>query len=319
MSAPVESLARSFEDALRRHLATGDEGSMHEAFELGRDALGRGLGVLDTVAALARALTAIAGGECGQSPVRLPAEAVEAFVLEALSPFEMAHRGIREANLALRHVDEAREEELRRIAHDLHDSAGQTFAPVHLALSGLAGRADPDAAEELARVRALLVRCEEQLRRMAREFRPTILDDLGLRAAIIDLATTIRARTGLAIALRGEIPLRLPPRVEIAVYRAVQEAFNNAVRHARASRIEVEVVLAEGMLRCRVEDDGAGFDPATVARQRASGGLGLRGILERVTALGGRLEVRSAPGRGTRLELEIPLEAMHADTSPDRR
>jgi len=319
MSATYDVLEREFETALRRHLAEGDESSLHAAYELGRGALARGLGVLDTVAALTRALAAIGSSARGGDPKPLPAGAVEAFVLEALSPFEMAHRGIREANQALQHVDESREEELRRIARDLHDSAGQMLAPVHLALAGLAGRADPDTAEELARVRALLVRCEEQLRRLAREFRPTILDDLGLRAAVTDLADMFRSRTGLAVAVKGEVPLRLPPRVEIALYRAVQEAFNNAVRHALASKLELEVGIAEGVLRCRVEDDGAGFDVAAVAPRRAGGGLGLRGIRERVTALGGRLEVRSTPGRGTRLEIEIPLEAMHADASADRR
>ena len=318
MNALPDSLERSFEDALRRHLAEGDEGSLHAAYLLGRGAIARGLGVLDTVAALTRALAAIGGTAGDRAPLPLPPATVEAFVLEALSPFEMAHRGVREANEALLHVDESREEELRRIARDLHDSAGQMLAPVHLALSAMAGRADPDTAEELGRVRALLVRCEEQLRRLAHEFRPTILDDLGLRAAIADLAETFRSRTGLAISLKGEIPPRLPSRVEIVLYRAVQEAFNNSARHARATRLELEVGVADDRLRCRIEDDGAGFDVASAAPRRAKGGLGLRGIRERVTALGGRLEVRSAPGRGTRLELEIPMEAVHADASPDR-
>lgn len=319
MSVTHDWLERSFEETLRRHLAHADESSMHAAYELGRRALERGLGVLDTVAALARALSAVAGGPEQGSPSRLPAEAVEAFVLEALSPLEMAHRGVHEANLALRHVDEAREEELRRIAHDLHDSAGQMFAPAHLALSGLAGRSDPETAEELARVRALLVLGEEQLRRLAREFRPPILDDLGLRAAIAELAGSVAARAGLVVEVGGEIPTRLPPRVEITLYRAVQEAFGNAVRHANASKVRLHVDHADGWLRCRVEDDGAGFDPSAPPRRPEGGGLGLRGIRERAAALGGTLEVRSAPGRGTLLRLEIPVEATHADARPDRR
>jgi len=318
MTLHAVPLDRGFEDALRRHLAHGDEESRNAAYQLGRGALEQGLGVLDTVAALARALVAIGNGPADGADPRLPALGVEAFVLEALSPFEMAHRGVREANLALRRVDEVREEEMRRISRELHDSAGQTFATVHLAIAELADRSGRETADELSRVQVLLVRAEEQLRRLAYEFRPVILDELGLIAALEELAASVASRTKLMVGVEGRLPARLPPRLEFALYRSVQEALANAARHARARSAAIRLRHEAGAVRCEVADDGVGFDPgASVARP--GGGLGLRSIRERIAAVGGTLEIRSKPGAGTLLEIALPLEVPHVDARADRR
>lgn|GEM_PF-2034729 len=199
----------------------------------------------------------------------------------------------------------AREEEARRIAHALHDEASQLLASVHIALDNLIQQV-PEHAGTLQEVHALLDRVETQLRRLSRELRPTILDDLGLAPAVEWLAQGVADRTGLAISVVAPSD-RLPPEVETAVYRIVQEALTNVVRHARATKVQVDVRRGDSTIRAVVRDDGQGFDvPATLAR-RGDRGLGLIGMRERVEALGGKLSIESRPGKGTEISLTIPV------------
>lgn len=318
MSAPAARLERDFARWLREHVATGDERSLHAAWTLARGELEAGSGVLDTTAPLLRALIAelAARGPVGANEIE--ACRSEAFVLEALSPFEMSHRGAQEAVSALRRIDEVREQELRRVAHELHDSSGQIFATIHLELSRLAARLDARAASELEHIRALLVRVEEHLRRLAHEFRPAILDDLGLVPALEHLAESVAHRGGLEVRVSGTLPRRLPPEREIVLYRVVQEALTNVLRHAGARTATVHVGRDGGAVTCRVEDDGRGFDPAEAA-QRRPGALGLRGMRERLATFGGTLTVDASPGRGTRLFLTLPVEVPHAGPGAGRR
>lgn len=240
-----------------------------------------------------------------------PGRELESFVLEALSPFEMAHRGARDANQALRRMEEIREGETRRLAHELHDSAGQLLASVHLALEDLARDLAPAARPRLERAQVLLVRIEEQLRRLSHEFRPTMLDDLGLVPALTHLASSVSQRTGLEIAVEGVLEERLPSPMETALYRIVQEALSNVVRHARASRGAIRVQRTEEAVTCTIEDDGVGFDLDASAVPGAATGIGLSGMRERAAGIGGTLEVRSGPGRGTVLAVTVPLEVSH--------
>jgi signal transduction histidine kinase len=201
---------------------------------------------------------------------------------------------------------QAREEEARRIAHELHDEAGQLLASVHIALDELAGQV-PERATTFQDLHALLDQVEGQLRRMSRELRPSILDDLGLAPALEWLAQGVAERTGLAISVAGP-DRRLSPAVETALYRVVQEALTNTARHARARKVEIEVREEGPTVGAAVQDDGQGFDVGAAMARRGDRGLGLIGMRERVEALGGTLDIVSAPGSGTRLSVSIPVE-----------
>jgi signal transduction histidine kinase len=200
----------------------------------------------------------------------------------------------------------AREQEARRIAHELHDEAGQLLATLHITLDGLAVEASPHDTR-FAKLRAVLDRVEAQLRRLARELRPTILDDLGLGPALEWLAQGLADRSNVTIAIAAPEG-RLAPEIETAIYRIVQEALTNAVRHGRPRRISVLVSEERSHIRTVVSDDGPGFDAATALARRGDRGLGLIGIRERAQALGGTLEITSAPDRGTELCVVIPWE-----------
>lgn len=199
----------------------------------------------------------------------------------------------------------AREEEARRIAHELHDEAGQLLASVHIALDELVAQA-PERSEALQRIHALLDRVEGQLRRLSRELRPTILDDLGLGPAVEWLAQGVSERTGVSITVDAPI-LRLPSAMETALYRIVQEAVTNAIRHAGARHMEIRVWQEDAMVHAAVRDDGRGFDAEATMARRGERGLGLLGMRERLDALGGRFELRSAPGHGTEVSVAIPI------------
>jgi signal transduction histidine kinase len=307
----VDGLQAECAKALEEHLAGGTEAALHTGYELGRRALAEGFGVLDIAALLHRTVRdlCVRARSCEESAGRM--RAAESFLVECLSPFEMAYRGARDAAAALRHINELLEEETRRIARELHDEAGQLLAGVYLALDDLARGAAGDTAHRLAKIRGYLEQIEVHLRRLAHELRPSILDDLGLRPALEFLAEGFAGRTGMKVTVRGACDRRLPPAIENVFYRIVQEALNNAARHARASCITVELRQGAGRLVCSVHDDGIGFDPEAVL-ERGARGLGLRGMRERLAPFGGTLQIHSAPGKGTEVRVTAPVEPSEA-------
>jgi signal transduction histidine kinase len=301
--------------ALRAHLDAGDERTRHQAYELGRSALADGIGVLDLALVLWRVLLK-------ELPARgdglWNARRTESFLLEILSPFEMAHRGAREASAALRTLDERREEQVRRIARELHDQAGQLLATVYLSLEGLRAHLAPGAGEHLDHVTGLLGQVEDEIRRVAHELRPAILDDLGLIPALRFLGEGVSQRSGIAVAVKGSAGGRLPRRIETELYRTIQEALNNVARHSHASRATIDVRNSGAEVRCSVCDDGRGFATTSAPAPGVPRGLGLAGIRERLAPLGGALEIRSRPGAGTELTIRIPIEVPHANPSAAR-
>ena len=198
-----------------------------------------------------------------------------------------------------------REEEARRIAHELHDEAGQLLASVHIALDELIAQV-PEPLHAVQRIHALLDRVEGQLRRLSRELRPTILDDLGLGPAVEWLAQGAAERTGVSISVHAPIN-RLPSAMETALYRIIQEAVTNAIRHAGARTMEIRVWQEDTIVHAAVRDDGRGFDAEATMARRGDRGLGLIGMRERVDALGGRFILRSTPGQGTEVTVAIPI------------
>lgn len=229
--------------------------------------------------------------------------------MESLSPYEMTHRAFGEANLALRRLNEMLEESAKRIAHALHDEAGQLLVPAHLALAEVADVLTGPHRERVQEIRGILYEIERQLRQLSHELRPVVLDDLGIVPAVEFLARGVSERTGLIIQVEGSTQGRLPSQIETALYRIVQEALTNVGKHAQATRVRICLEQEYGKVCCIIRDDGRGFNKSSVLETRGQQGLGLRGIRERLNAVDGRLQITSAPNQGTELAVMIPLEA----------
>nr|WP_246325374.1 HAMP domain-containing protein [Dissulfurirhabdus thermomarina] len=200
----------------------------------------------------------------------------------------------------------AQEEERARIARELHDQVGQSIASLMVELKVLQGVAGCEAARAgVERLRHTLTRELEGIHRLSVELRPPVLDDLGLAAALDLYVTEFMEQHGIEVDFTpiGVEEGRLPAPVEIGVYRIIQEALTNVVRHAEARRVTVILERRAGRIRGVVEDDGTGFVPGKVR----GGRVGLYGMEERAQLLGGRLHVDSEPGRGTMVVLDVPL------------
>jgi signal transduction histidine kinase len=206
---------------------------------------------------------------------------------------------------AVRRAVEAQELERARLARELHDETGQALTSILLGLKPLEQTADSDEARAtVASVRALVVSTLQDVRRLAVELRPSALDDFGLVPAVERLTDTFREQSGLRVDLEAQLgEERLPSEAETTLYRVIQEALTNVVKHANASRVSILLQRKSGGVVAVVEDDGSGFDPASI-RDDA---LGLAGMRERVALAGGRLQVESASGAGTTLVAEVPV------------
>ncbi len=193
----------------------------------------------------------------------------------------------------------AGEEERRRIARELHDEISQLLTVIQLSLEPMAEQAGG----KLDRVKELLTRTQKEIHRIIYDLRPSLLDDLGLAAAVKWYAASYLEPAGLQVALEVEDDLALPAEVEITTFRIYQEIITNILRHARAESVSIELYARGGRLVLAVEDDGVGFDPGEKVA-----GAGLLGMRERASLVGGRLDVDSEPGMGAHVALEIPLE-----------
>jgi signal transduction histidine kinase len=312
----LRSLRTTYAAALEAFLAGAGEESLARAYDLGRRALGGGLGVLGLIAVHEEAVAALVRGRRISAAGARLLSASGTFLAESLSPFEMTHRGYEEVVVALRSMNQRLEDEARRIAHALHDDAGQLIASVHLGLEAATNGLPARARARFDRVRGLLDEVERHLRRLSHELRPTILDDLGLLPAIEFLAQGVAERSGIPIRVTGAGHRRLRPAIETALYRVVQEALRNAVRHASARRVVVRLDQGADGVHLMVRDDGRGFDVRAVLRRRGARGLGLIAMRERLNEVGGELAIKSAPGRGTEIQISIPLEeARDADST----
>jgi signal transduction histidine kinase len=206
---------------------------------------------------------------------------------------------------AVRRVVQAQELERTRLARELHDETGQALTSMLLGLKSLEDRIDTDEGRvAAAELRELVVSTLRDVRRLAVELRPAALDDFGLVPALERLRDTVSEKSEIDVDVQSRLGgVRLPAELETALYRIVQEALTNAVKHADATRVSVTLTMRERAVVLVVQDDGHGFDPA-MAREE---GLGLTGMRERVALLGGRLVVESTEGAGTMLTAELPL------------
>ena len=225
----------------------------------------------------------------------------ESFAARAAIAVDLSEQVSRDS---MRRVVEAQELERARLARELHDETGQALTSILLGLKQLEqAEAAPATAAAIDSVRELVVSTLQDVRRLAVELRPSVLDDFGLVAAVERLADTFRERSGLAVDLEtGLGGTRLPAAAETTLYRVIQEALANIVKHADATHVSILLQRKGRTVLAVVEDDGAGFDPA-FSREDA---LGLAGMRERVALAGGRLQVESTPGAGTTLVAEVP-------------
>jgi signal transduction histidine kinase len=206
----------------------------------------------------------------------------------------------------LAQVISAQESERARVARDLHDQIGQSLTSVLLALRVLENTT-PGSTESTQRteeLRELVTDTLDEVRRLAFDLRPTLLDDIGLAAAIERLTEVLRSRLGLTVtADYGDLDdrVRLPRETETVIYRIVQEALTNVARHAGVANARIRFTRTSEAVVVEVHDDGDGFEPAHEA-----GSLGLAGMQERAALVNGSLRVESSPGEGTTVRLETP-------------
>jgi two-component system sensor histidine kinase UhpB len=216
----------------------------------------------------------------------------------------------------------AQEEERLRIARELHDGIGQTLTAV--AMQAERGAHSPHDAREAAllEIHKSIRHSIDDVRRIARELRPEALDDLGLTNALLTLCRRMAHHSGIRVQPELDVSRGmpdLPPETELVIYRVAQEGLTNAIRHAEATQITVALHVAEDRITLRVRDDGRGID-----RPLPGDTAGISGMRERALLVDAQLSIRSDPGAGTEVGLDLPLDEEHRahpteDQDPDRR
>lgn len=229
--------------------------------------------------------------------------------------FQAALRSEKRFRTLAKAVWKVQEEERRRLARELHDDIGQTLTALANQLQRIADDADAQdnvgLAQRLGEALEITRGALRDTRELSRLLRPTLLDDLGLDVALGWLARTLGERSQLTIEYSSTLgEQRLSADIETLVFRVTQESLTNVIRHSGADEAQVRLTRAGNLLRLQVSDDGRGFDPADLNNpERAGESLGVRGMRDRAELFGGRLEIHSAPGEGTRVMLVVPLEA----------
>jgi two-component system, NarL family, sensor histidine kinase UhpB len=211
-------------------------------------------------------------------------------------------------------VLDAQEEERARVARDLHDEVNQSLTGLLLRLEAAREEAPPELAGELAQIRALASRAMQELLALARQLRPTALDDLGLVAALAGHVGELSRQTQIETEFEatGELA-SMPQEVQLVIYRVAQEALSNAVRHSGAERVQVGLERRGSQVELTVADDGTGF-----TYEQATRGLGIAGMRERALLVNGDVQVESRPQVGTRVRLRVPIRVSDGERARDR-
>lgn len=218
----------------------------------------------------------------------------------------------------LRRLITAQEEERRRVARDLHDELGQDLGGLAFSLEAMERTwtsAPAAVRNQLRQIRALVAETTNRAYDLILTLRPSALDDLGLAPALRAHAERVLKDTDIQLQIDAvNLTRRLPPEIEVALFRIYQEALTNVVRHARANRVRILLAARDGMFEGDIADDGEGFDlPKIRANGGGPRGLGLLGMQERVTQWGGRLEINSRVGAGTQIQIHIPIPEADCD------
>lgn len=218
----------------------------------------------------------------------------------------------------LKRLITAQEDERKRVARELHDELGQALAALALRIETVKRMisSKPDQAKSLLEETQSLVNdSSERMYGLILALRPSVLDDLGLEAALRSQADRLLSNTSIAFELDAKhLTRRLAPEIETGLYRIFQEALINIVRHADAHRVSIRLAQMDGWFHGEIEDDGRGFDPQGIQPGADNPkGLGLMGMQERVAQLGGRLEISSQVGHGTHISIQVPLKGISYD------
>src|SRR5579864_8110298 len=208
-----------------------------------------------------------------------------------------------------RRVVEIQEEERRHLARELHDEIGQALTAIGISLQAIMRSCGSALLPRIEESVGIVDNAIENVRRLSLDLRPSMLDDLGLVAALRWYLDRQAQRVGYKARFKSDLDeRRVSPNVATASFRVAQEALTNVARHAQARRVFVSLRMRDGRLRMVVRDDGVGFNPDAILRRGTGGkGLGLLGIRERAALLEGCVAIRSTPSRGTRIELTVPL------------
>jgi signal transduction histidine kinase len=356
-------LVSRYRSALRSYLDHKDNRRLHSAYDLGCVALRSGMGVFDMARlheeTLAKALTR--GGSVRESAQQ--ARAAETFLLDALSPFEAARRGIPEAYVYLAQLNKtleertkalativarqlpmeealrasnqryfklfqqartmkqdirrhpakmilAQEEERKRVSRELHDEIGQVLAAVNVALGILKKQAGHNRTfqKQVAATQALLEQSMESVHRFARELRPEMLDLFGPFEAIRSYVRAFAERTGITAIIQSKVDLDgLDSEQEIVLFRVAQESITNISKHAQATQIHIRFRRLAQKICMEIQDNGRSFSVEDQLRVKGAKRLGLLGMQERVRLVRGDFTIESAPGRGTKVQVQFPL------------
>jgi signal transduction histidine kinase len=259
---------------------------------------------------LGERVLAVSAEPLGSLPRRVDAVLVRARdVTEARHAAEEEGRRER-LREALREQHRIQEEERHRLARELHDGVGPLLATLRLLLSRIDARPGSAAATLAKEADELAGAATDQIRRLALDLRPAVLDDLGLLPALLWLADLFTRQSGLRVRVvhSGIASRRFPAEIETALFRIAQEALTNAARHGGGGEAAVHVKRADALLCLCVSDTGTGFD----ADGERACGMGLGSMQERAELLGGSLVVRSRPGSGTTVEAALPLTTPEA-------
>jgi len=338
MNRGVPRLSRQYAATLRRYLVRQQEAFLQQAYELGRKAIASGLGVLDMARIHQQALESCLSRARSAEKIAGALRAAEIFFTESLSPFEAAHRGFRGANLELRQVNQAlqrrnaqlaalsrdlrnlssqvlhvQEEERKHISRELHDEVGQALTVLNTNLGMLQRNGTVDSAllkKKIANTQMLLAQTMKTVHRFARELRPAMLDELGLLPALRSCLKNFSERTGLHVRFAASPEAEhLNDDQKTAVYRVAQESLTNVAKHARASRVTVSIRKLSRGLQVEIKDNGKAFKVDRWLSGKGGKRLGLLGMCERVRLVNGRFAVKSRPGQGTTVSMEIPFKA----------
>jgi signal transduction histidine kinase len=204
------------------------------------------------------------------------------------------------------HLIQAEEEERRRIGREIHDEAGQSMLLLRLQLEMLEKSASPELRQPLGEARGVAERVINEIRRIIAALNPSTVEDLGLAAAIRYLSGRFRKLYPFKLKLRlGAYRAGLPRETEAAIYRVVQECYQNIAKHAAASQVNLSLRTTDRQVELNIDDDGVGFDVDSAVAQPKS--FGLKGMRERVALLGGSLEIQSSPGKGAAISVRLPI------------
>jgi signal transduction histidine kinase len=226
----------------------------------------------------------------------------ETFADRAAVAVDLSKRVARDT---VKRIVETQEAEQRRLARELHDETAQALTSILLGLKRIEDIAESAAVRgAVTELRESVVSALQDVRRLAVELRPRALDDFGLVPALERLTSGMAEDTGLAVDLEARLrEERLPEEIETTLYRVIQQALNNVVKHASAAHVSVVLAQRNGVVTAIIEDDGRGFTPG----EETERGVGLVGMRERVALVEGRLTVESSKGAGTTLVIEVPM------------